>query len=85
MHNSLSENFPVEYVSWLALNEVCGDAESLGFGIEMCEAWKSFAVFLSDLGSRPSEHHTLVRINAALGYTPDNCVWYEASCEPLAA
>jgi hypothetical protein len=44
-------------------------------GISVCERWKDFSAFISDMGRRPSEKHSLDRKNNGLGYSPDNCKW----------
>lgn len=45
-------------------------------GITVCERWKkSFKSFVSDMGDKPSEYHSLDRINNKLGYSIDNCRW----------
>lgn len=45
-------------------------------GIRVCERWSSsFENFLADMGKRPSEKHSIERVNNDLGYGPDNCVW----------
>jgi hypothetical protein len=45
-----------------------------GRGITVCERWKSFDNFLSDMGAPPLGL-TLERKNNSLGYYPDNCIW----------
>jgi hypothetical protein len=47
-----------------------------GRGVTMCDRWfDSFEAFLSDMGERPSELHSIERIKNDRGYAPGNCRW----------
>jgi len=71
-----------EYRSWQMMKNRCNNPKARdyayygGKGIRVCKRWESsFAAFLEDMGRRPTDKHTLDRINTAKNYTPSNCRW----------
>lgn len=74
-----------EYNSWRAMVERCTNQkyryyhEYGGRGIKICDRWKSFANFISDMGEKPSPKHSIDRIDVDGNYEPSNCKWSSQS------
>lgn len=71
----------VEYGIWQGMLNRCRNPNTKDYkyygarGVTVCLRWRSFDAFLSDMGSRPSRHHSIERIDNLRGYEPGNCKW----------
>lgn len=78
-----------EYATWMGIKRrcnipTCSHYKSYGGrGIKVCDKWiNSFDDFYTDMGNRPSNYHSIDRINVDGDYEPSNCRWatrYEQS------
>lgn len=71
-----------EYEAWSNMLARCENPKATHFdnyggrGISVCERWHDFALFLADMGPRPSPKHTIDRYPNNDGhYEPSNCRW----------
>lgn len=77
-----------EYPVWKQMINRCHNPKSNVFsdyggrGITVCDRWRygengehGFSCFMADMGARPSDAHTIDRLNNELGYSPSNCAW----------
>ncbi|MDR6826475.1 hypothetical protein J2X48_000721 [Bosea sp. BE271] len=74
-----------EYAIWCGMKARCHNEKNPAYpryggrGIKVCPEWQSFETFYADMGDRPSEAHSLDRVDTNEGYSRQNCRWATAT------
>lgn len=69
------------YDAWSSMIQRCLNSKNKDYrwygarGITVCSRWLDFENFYQDMGPRPSNKHSLDRIDNSRGYLPQNCRW----------
>lgn len=70
------------YIAWQNMRQRCSRSTHSeyrnygGRGVKVCERWNDFTLFCKDVGSRPSDNHSLDRFpNKDGDYEPSNVRW----------
>jgi len=75
------EHSSITYVSWEAMMGRCYTPKKTSYrwygakGIKVCDSWKDYRNFKSDMGQRPGIEYSIDRLDSKRDYSKDNCRW----------
>lgn len=78
-----------EYKIWATMIQRCTNPNKKmyyrygGRGISVCNEWRKFENFYSDMGLRPSNKHSIERKDRDGNYEPSNCIWATVDVQVL--
>ena len=78
-----------EYQAWRNMKDRCNNPKHRAFaryggrGIGYDPRWEDLAVFMADMGPKPSPSLTLERLDNDGNYEPGNCIWGSRKAQAL--
>lgn len=70
-----------EYTIWAGMKARCLNQNNPAYknyggrGITIDSSWLTFEGFIKDMGDRPTQLHSIERVDNNKGYYKDNCIW----------